>query len=480
MTPRSADAAASDAAPLAVVGDALLDIDLLGTVERVCPDAPVPVVEVGEERARPGGAALAAVLAARMGPRPVRLVTALGDDEWGRQLAELIVAAGVELIDVGQPGGTPRKIRIRAQNQSLLRLDHHDAPAAPLRPAHALAALSGTAAVLVADYGRTLTAAPEIRDALSVAAAAGPLVWDPHPRGAAPVPDARLVTPNRAEARHFSGSGGDDLAASILQANTLVGKWYAHGVAITLGPMGAVLVDRTGTPRIVPTTLVAGADPCGAGDCFSAAAALAFADGAVPSEAVEYAVARSSAFVAAGGAAGWLESELGDGAAGSNSLRTPTAGSVRTTDVRAGGGTIVAAGGCFDLLHPGHVGLLEQARQLGDHLVVLVNSDASVRRLKGAGRPVQPEHDRVAVLRSLSCVDDVVLFDEDTPEAALRALRPHVFVKGGDYTLADLPEAATLATWGGAAVVLPYLPGRSTTRLVQEASRHDHDIVLDR
>ena len=139
--------------------------------------------------------------------------------------------------------------------------------------------------------------------------------------------------------------------------------------------------------------------------------------------------------------------------------------------VRAGGGTVVAAGGCFDLLHAGHVRMLEAARALGDCLIVCLNSDASVRRLKGPGRPVAPVADRVAVLSGLACVDAVAVFDEDTPEPALERLRPHLFVKGADYRAGDLPEARALARWGGEAVVVPFLEGRSTTILVQTLAR---------
>jgi rfaE bifunctional protein nucleotidyltransferase chain/domain len=138
--------------------------------------------------------------------------------------------------------------------------------------------------------------------------------------------------------------------------------------------------------------------------------------------------------------------------------------------VRAAHGTVVAAGGCFDLLHAGHVGLLEAARRLGDCLVVCVNSDASVRRRKGAGRPVTPLDDRVRVLRALGCVDAVAVFDEDTPERLLTELRPDIWVKGGDYSGADLPEAALLQEWGGQAILLPYLDGRSSTRLMTRAA----------
>jgi D-beta-D-heptose 7-phosphate kinase/D-beta-D-heptose 1-phosphate adenosyltransferase len=142
--------------------------------------------------------------------------------------------------------------------------------------------------------------------------------------------------------------------------------------------------------------------------------------------------------------------------------------------VRAAGGTVVATGGCFDLLHAGHVATLRAAASLGDCLIVCLNSDRSVRRLKGPGRPLVPERDRAAVLSALSCVDAVVIFDGPTPAEALASLRPDVFAKGGDYALSDLPEAELLSTWGGQAVILPYLSGRSTTRILQEANQHEH------
>jgi rfaE bifunctional protein nucleotidyltransferase chain/domain len=185
---------------------------------------------------------------------------------------------------------------------------------------------------------------------------------------------------------------------------------------------------------------------------------------------VSAAVATASAFVAAGGVAA-LQPErevTGVPARAASGMR---AARELVERVRARGGTVVAAGGCFDLLHAGHVEMLHSARRLGDCLVVLLNSDASVRRIKGAGRPLVPEADRAAVLAGLRCVDAVAVFDEDTPGAVLRRLRPHVFAKGGDYALARFPEAEVVQAWGGQAVVLPFLQGRSSSRLMDEAFR---------
>jgi rfaE bifunctional protein nucleotidyltransferase chain/domain/rfaE bifunctional protein kinase chain/domain len=448
---------------IVVVGDTLLDRDVEGKVERICPDAPVPVLDAHRDHARPGGAGLAAVLAAA-GEREVVLVTALARDEAGETVAGLLAHRGVEVVDLGLHGSTPEKVRIRADGRSLLRLDRGGAPSTvgPCSP-EAAEAIANASAVLVADYGRGMTSDPGIRAAL---ASHVPFVWDPHPRGAEPVPGARLATPNAKEAAALVPEvEGDGFAAHTARARTLAGRWQAGAVAVTLGRAGALLATGDVPPLVVPAEPADG-DPCGAGDCFAAAATTALAAGALPSEAVEAAVAAASSFVAAGGAFAALAppDPLAD--------RLPSAGEAAALDlirrVRAGNGTVVATGGCFDLLHAGHVSVLQAARALGDCLVVCLNSDASVRGQKGEGRPFVPEADRAAVLLALGCVDAVVLFDEETPLPLLDRLRPDVFAKGADYAVADLPEAALLAKWGGQAVVLPYLSGRSTSRLARE------------
>ncbi|HWH34018.1 MAG TPA: PfkB family carbohydrate kinase [Acidimicrobiales bacterium] len=449
---------------MVVVGDTLVDRDVSGTVERVCPDAPVPVLDQDGERVRPGGAALAASLLAGEGAT-VTLVTALATDEAGGEVARLLAAGGVDVAALTLDGATAERVRLRSGDQSLLRLDRGGAPGPVGAPGPAVVeALAGADAIVVADYGRGVAAQPALRDQLVSLRAAVPVVWDPHPRGPQPVPGVRLATPNAAEvARLVPEAEGEGLAVLARRAAVLAARWGVTAVAVTRGAGGALLAGGDSPALVVPAPPVAGGDPCGAGDRFAGAAALALAGGAVVSEAVEVAVAAASAFVAGGGAGGWAPPEP---------QPAPSSAGDLAAGVRAAGGTVVATGGCFDLLHPGHVATLEAARRLGDCLIVCLNSDASVRRLKGPDRPRQPAADRAAVLRSLRSVDAVHVFDEDTPAAALGSLRPHVFVKGGDYGGAELPEAATLAAWGGCAVVVPYVSGRSTTRLLEEASRH--------
>lgn len=493
-------------APLVVLGDLMLDVDLVGRSDRLSPEAPVPVLHDLEKRRRPGGAALAALLLAQRVDRPVVLIAPLAEDSAAQQVRRLL-AGQVRLIGLPWTGSTPVKTRIRAGNHPVARLDSGDLPGSigPL-PADAIAALAAAEAVLVSDYGRGASSAPQVRTALAAAARRVPVVWDPHPHGASPVGGTMLVTPNESELRIFAPEGtGGSLGSLRNGAQFLARDWGVQAVCVTLGARGAMLCLGENSPFMVVPDAVAAEDTCGAGDSFAAAATAALAAGCLPSEAVSAAVAAAAAFVAAGGAAGVHLDRVGirlDGAEvrpdgvgirldGTEMHRDGTAarpgepqtratvGTARPAGdvhellsaVRARGGTVVATGGCFDLVHAGHVAALQAARALGDCLVVCLNSDDSVRRLKGPSRPLQPAADRAQVLAALECVDAVVVFDEDVPAEVLRRVRPDIWAKGGDYSGVELPEAAVLAEWGGEAVTVPYLRGRSTTALVELATR---------
>ena len=464
--------------PLVVIGDVMLDVDRSGTVERMSPEAPVPVLRDPTDTRRPGGAALAAMLAARNSSRPVVLIAPWADDDASRQLRELLDDQ-VEVIGIGWTGSTPVKTRLRAGNHPIARIDEGGrAGSLAVLPSVAVEAVRTAAAVLVADYGVGATAFPAIRALLQDVAARTPVVWDPHPRGSAPVPGAWCVTPNERELQTLAAalappSRADSPAAHpygvlATTAATLAAHWNAKSVCVTLGSSGALLCAPGGPPLMVRAPVVAAGDTCGAGDSFAAAVAVSLADGALPSEAIGAAVAVAAAFVACGGAAGFDISKPVQQVA--ESTEPPESVPQLLESVRRSGGTVVATGGCFDLLHAGHVATLEAARALGDCLVVALNSDRSVRRLKGDGRPLQPQQDRARVLGALHCVDAVVIFDEDTPAGVLEELRPDVWAKGGDYSGVELPEAAVIARWGGQVVTVPYLAGRSTTALVELAA----------
>ncbi|WP_245679202.1 D-glycero-beta-D-manno-heptose 1-phosphate adenylyltransferase [Actinomadura hibisca] len=457
--------------PLVVVGDVLMDVDIIGGANRLCPDAPVPVIEQAVERARPGGAGLAALLAAADG-RDVQLVTALADDEAGRRLRSLL-DPHLEVVPLHLQGGTPQKMRIRSGGQSIARLDVGEGEAVdgPIGPA-VMDALRGAGTILVSDYGRGMTRHAAVRSLLAGLAPQVPVVWDPHPRGEPPVPGTRLLTPNEDEARRLSDAEGGEVdgsgpSAAARRARFLADTWNVAGVAVTLGASGALLFNGIGTPFLVPAEPAVG-DPCGAGDSFAGRAAQVIADGGELTEAVSAGVRYASEFVNAGGALA-LATRLAED--GSPALRPARACDAFDTAerVRQAGGTVVATGGCFDLLHAGHVSLLQQARRLGDCLIVCVNSDASVRRRKGPTRPVTTADDRVRVLQALSAVDATVVFDDDTPAPLLERLRPDVWVKGADYAGEPLPEADAVRAHGGEVVLLPLLEGRSTTRLLSSA-----------
>ncbi|MGW0912691.1 PfkB family carbohydrate kinase [Streptomyces sp. NPDC002784] len=454
-------------AALLVVGDALLDHDIRGRVERLAPDAPVPVVSDTRRATRPGGAALAACLAAADG-RPVTLVTALGDDPASATLRRLL-AGRVHLVELPLTGSLSSKTRVLADDRPLLRLDDGDGRTRE-STRQACQAVAEAPAVLVADYGRGT--ADALRDPLTDAAARVPVVWDPHPRGHQPVAGVRLATPSASEARAFArrdaeARPGGELHAAAQDADRLVHLWRAASVAVTLGGRGALL-SHGGTPLLVPSPVTAEGDACGAGDRFAATAAGLLADGEIVETAVRGAVHAATRYVAEGGAG---SVHVTPDPAARPAEAEPTDDALRTAArVRAAGGTVVAAGGCFDLLHAGHVALLQAARRTGDCLVVCVNSDASVRRRKGGGRPFVPVADRVRVLRALECVDAVAVFDEDTPERLLGELRPHIWAKGGDYARTPLPETPLVESWGGQVVLFPYLDGRSTTGIAERAA----------
>jgi rfaE bifunctional protein nucleotidyltransferase chain/domain len=483
---------------IVVVGDVMLDVDLSGEATRLSPDAPVPVVDVSGVKRRAGGAGLVARMLA--GDNwPVTLVTVLGDDDAGRQLEAHL--AGVRVVSGPSGYPSPVKTRVRAGSHPVVRFDQGcgKTPVPDVSPAM-LRAVEKAGVIIVADYGRGLAANPQLRELLARLADEVPIVWDPHPAGPDPVPGVAVVTPNLAEAQKAvqsrgrkearqdtppqpvtppavqpaaaQGAGTQDPAGhptadpAAEAGEILLAEWGSRAVLVTKGEQGAVLCRQGRRPEPVPAPRVEAGDPCGAGDRLAASLAVHLLAGRDLNDAAVLAVHDAADFLAGGGV-----SSLPDAA-------EPAPVQPRISDplllaraVRESGGKVVATGGCFDLLHAGHVRSLAAARELGDCLIVCLNSDDSVRRLKGPERPIIGQHDRAELLLAMECVDAVMVFDEDTPEAALERLRPDIWVKGGDYKGASLPEAALVERWGGRCVTVPYHPARSTTGLADALAK---------
>ncbi len=462
---------------IVVIGDVVLDRDLHGRTDRIAPDAPVPVLDVERVHESPGGAGLTALLCAAADVE-VLLIAPIGGDQAGARLTDQL-RERIQVLVLPHEGDTRTKTRVRSGGQSMLRLDE-GGPGTPIDPplAQVQQALATADVVLVSDYGAGTTTDPGLRRLLSDFATRIPVVWDPHPRGGPPVPGTALITPNLAEARAAVDSSARGEAPDGL-AKRLREQWGSRAVCVTAGVGGAYLALAGSEAMFVPAPAVADGDPCGAGDRFAASAALSLARGAVLSEAVVGAVRDASAWVRAGGAAAYRNTAAAPSSAappvraGGRSGPTLSKPSIDRlmAEVRSRGGQVVATGGCFDILHVGHIACLEAARQAGDALIVLLNSDESVRRLKGAQRPVIPADERARVLKALHSVDAVVVFDEDDPRAALARLRPDIWAKGGDYGGAPLPEADLVRSWGGRVLLLPYLDGRSTTSILTRTTQ---------
>ncbi|KQQ90197.1 PfkB family carbohydrate kinase [Arthrobacter sp. Leaf137] len=482
---------------IVVVGDVMLDVDLSGEATRLSPDAPVPVVDVSEIRSRAGGAGLVARMLAGEG-WPVTLVTVFGDDDAGRQLRGHL--AGVRLVSGSSGHPTPVKTRVRAGSHAVVRFDQGcGRPPVPAMSPAMLRAVAEAGAIIVADYGRGVAASPELRRLLNRRTAEVPVIWDPHPSGPEPVPGVAVVTPNLAEATKAAaayastapGDGAPGDPAAVV-GRILLERWQSTAVLVTKGSEGAVLLQRDSvSPLDVPAPRVEAGDPCGAGDRLVAGLAVHLLAGSALPEAAELAVNDAADFLGAGGVSALPDRSTdhggprdggGDASASTGTsverpadgpapLRRPTEPLLLARAVRGNGGTVVATGGCFDLLHAGHVRSLAAARELGDCLIVCLNSDSSVRRLKGQERPIIGQQDRAELLLAMECVDAVMVFDEDTPEAALDRLRPDIWVKGGDYKGSRLPEAELVESWGGRCVTVPYHPARSTTGLADALAK---------
>ncbi|GAA1626857.1 D-glycero-beta-D-manno-heptose 1-phosphate adenylyltransferase [Georgenia ruanii] len=465
------------AAPrVAVVGDLILDGWWTGHAGRITREAPAPVVQVSGRRHAPGGAANTAMNLAALGAR-VRLAGVVGDDEAGRRLLGLLRAVGVDLAAVVVAAGvaTTAKTRIVADDQVLLRVDDAPGPGYPpaVRDALARAALAATrdvAAEVVCDYGAGALADP-VRAALTARTRRPPLtVVDAHdPRPWAALHPA-VATPNAEELATLIGGplGVDRVAEVVARAAEILAASGAEAVVVTLDRDGTVVLTPDAAPRRTVAQPVPEAQASGAGDTFVAGLTVALAAGLPLAPAADVAQAAADVVVRQAGTTVCTSDEL---AARLGARRAKTLAEdelvARVAADRAAGRRVVLTNGCFDVLHRGHTRCLEQAKDLGDVLVVAINGDESVRRLKGPGRPINPAADRAAVLAALGCVDYVTVFDTDTPIPLIERIRPDVYAKGGDYTPEMLAETGPVRAYGGAVRMLDYVAEHSTTAVVE-------------
>lgn len=462
-----------------VVGDAMLDAYLRGTTDRLCREAPVPIVALSQRMNAPGGAANAAVNATALGAR-VRLLSAVGDDAEGQTLRAVLEDAGVtaDAVLVERGRETLAKQRVIAGAQMLVRFDSGSTgPLQPSTEAAVVRRLEDLAlesdAVIVSDYGYGVLGR-RVRAALAALQRRAPrvVVVDSKTLAAYRSVGPTAVKPNYAEALRLvgplAGAAGERCEVITGHGARLLDLTGAQIAAVTLDTDGALFFEQGRAPYRTYARPVDHSRAAGAGDTFGAALALALAAGADVPAAAEIASAAAAVVVAKDGTATCSLSELAAYLAGGDKYVPAAAALLGALErYRRQGRRIVLTNGCFDILHRGHVAYLNAAKSLGDVLIVGLNSDASVRRLKGPERPINPLEDRAQVLAALSCVDHIVAFDEATPVELVRAVRPHVFVKGGDYTADMLPEAPAVEACGGIVRILPYVQDRSTTSIIE-------------
>ncbi len=472
-----------DSVRLLCVGDIILDRFVYGEAERLSPEAPVPVLKVTREEVMLGGAGNVARNLAAL-DAGVTFVTVVGNDEIGREIQTLCGAIKRArsnfVIDSSRP--TSRKTRYVAGVQQLLRADEEDATPIAETVARNLIneashAVEGCDAVIVSDYGKGALTPAVIEAVIAAGRAAGkPVLVDPKGRDFGRYRGATMVTPNRKELAEASGLPTGTDAEVEAAARKLLKSCGIDQMLATRGPQGMSLITAKAAHH-VPAESREVFDVSGAGDTVIAVAAAVLALGAPAVDAMQL------ANFAAGIVVGKAGTAVADPAEITIALQRQELMSAeakladvdrlvdRAAQWRAQGLRVGFTNGCFDLLHPGHVSLLSQARGACDRLVVGLNTDASVARLKGPGRPVQSEAARAAVLGSLATVDLVVLFDEDTPMKLIEALKPDVLVKGADYALDEVVGGEFVQGYGGRVMLAKLLDGHSTTSTLERMAR---------
>lgn len=475
-----------EGARVVVIGDVMLDRFVYGTADRISPEAPIPVMLKSRETTMLGGAANVARNIASLGGAPV-LVGAVGRDATGAQIAdEMCPRAGIvaRLLPCdGHP--TTVKTRFVSDQQQILRLDEEKRLAPDVALLGKLAAtldevLGDAGAVVLSDYNKGLFSKEVVRLVIDRAVAAGvPVIVDPKTDDLSLYDGATLVTPNAKETHQATRIVIDSDEAAARAARAITVSSGIGAALVTRGADGMTLfapVMGLDEALHMPTAARSVFDVSGAGDTVVATVSLMMAAGQDMAQAAELANRAAGLAVAKPGTATVSVSELA--AALADDTVAEVAGRTvvgaeeaaqRAENWRKAGLKVGFANGCFDLVHPGHVKLLEKARAACDRLIVALNTDASVQRLKGPDRPLQDEQSRAAVMAAIRSVDLVTHFDEDTPLELIKTIRPDVLIKGADYTVETVVGSDLVLGWGGNVALIPLEEGHSTTRIVGRA-----------
>ncbi|NQV57776.1 MAG: D-glycero-beta-D-manno-heptose 1-phosphate adenylyltransferase [Rhodospirillales bacterium] len=481
----------TDSAPLAkaledlkngyvlIVGDAMLDRFVYGDVVRISPEAPIPVFSTDHETSMLGGAGNVARSAAALGVE-VCFVSVTGDDGAGKDLDGLMAKLDRTEFSLIVEAGRKTSIKTRyiASGQQMMRAD--DETVAPLTPgarqkllAAAMAGMKAGGVLVLSDYGKGVLDEGLGLELIQAARSRGmAVVADPQGVDYSRYAGASLITPNRKELADATGMAVDSEDAIIKAGAYLIENHGIDAVLATRSADGMTLIKSAQEFTHFPAHALEVFDVSGAGDTVAAALAAALSANLGEEQAVNLANLAAGIVVGKVGTAVAYGSEILD--AFHSEHAAPSHGKIKSLGAaldtaqkwRAQGDTLGFAGGCFDLLHPGHLSLIGQAKNACDRLVIGLNSDASTGRLKGNGRPVQGEGTRAQVLAAMEAIDMVVIFGEDTPEDLIAALKPDVLVKGADYQLDELPEAKIVEAYGGRILLAKLEDGFSTTSTI--------------